>query len=200
MKKTWGEIRKEALNLGFEPMNNYEKQKEAFARGYNWAANHIAAVTGCLVDEITINKTATDSAVVYDMEKLASEEKGVSFIGFSQTGVTYAATMEKVDTARLTDNRFLTLPADCVGEIKVHFIKSPPQLYSSSPDSEECPLPYKWAMLVPYYMAHRLFLEDDAARSGYYWNLAEDMKNDMLKKENQPLLSVIGGIDTEGWW
>lgn len=196
MTKTWGTIRGEVLNLGFEPSANYEKQKEAFARAYNWAQNHIAATVGCLVDEITIEKNKSATVQIYDLPALTEQKLGCDFLALSQTGIVNAATLETVDCAKMTDNRFLTLPADFQGEIKIFFAKSPQPIYTQSPDDTLCQLPYKWAMVLPYYMASRLYMDDDGARSSYYWNLAEDMKEEILAAENQPQLTVI---NENGW-
>ena len=199
MTKSWETIRKEVLALGFEPAANYEKQKEAFVSAYNWAQNHIASVVGCLLGEITIDKTKGENPQVYDLHALAEEKLGCGFMALAQTGVINATTMQPVDCARITDNRFLTLPADYTGSVKVYFIRTPQPIYAATAADTLCELPYKWAMVLPYYMANRLFLEDDAAKASYYCNLAEDMKNDILAKENQQAVTVTGG-ENDGWW
>ena len=199
MTKSWETIRKEVLALGFEPLSGYEKQKEAFVSAYNWAQNHIAGVVGCLVDSITIEKTKGENPQVYDLPQLVKQRLACDFLSLAQTGVVDATTMQTVETARFTDNRFLTLPADFEGCVKVYFAKSPQPIYTTTAADTLCELPYKWAMLMPYYMANRLYMEDDAARAGYYWNLAEDMKNDLLAKENAPMVTVTGG-ENDGWW
>ncbi|MBR6609316.1 MAG: hypothetical protein IKK99_03765 [Oscillospiraceae bacterium] len=191
MNKTWGEIRKEALHLGFDREANYVKYKDSFVKAFNWAQNHVASVTGCLTDvkEIVLD---ADSVVV-DMG--LTED----FLFMANRGVEEKGVVGRMDAYSLTDNRYLRINGKKGRTYCIYYAKAPKAITDSTADSYECEIPYKWAKLIPYYMANRLYLEDDTQKAGYYWNLAEDMKNDMLIKEREPEVTVFGGFDVDGW-
>ena len=73
------------------------------------------------------------------------------------------------------------------------------ELRDSASCSMECQLPAQWANILPYLMANRLFLDDDAAKASYYWNLYTDMRDEILHRENRPQVSVTDGADIDGW-
>lgn len=199
MGKTWGEIRLETIHLGFDKPYNYEKQKDAFIKAFNWAQNHIAVMSGTLVDVFTENWTSPAKCVIDMYDKALAQNKG-EFLHLANRGVEYADTLEKVEGIRLLDNRYLLLEKVKQGDkIAVYYCFAPKPINEITPDGYECQLPDKWAKLIPYYMANRLYLEDDTQKAGYYWNLAEDMMEHILMKEREPAVSVFGGIDIDGW-
>ena len=197
MQKTWGEIKNETLNLGFEKSNVYDKNKESFIGAYNWAQNYIAVVTGSVIGTLEIEKEITDYPVMYDLVALA-EDAGQAFISIASNGITDKATGEKLGDIQQRDNRFLVVPASYAGTMVVWFVRSPEKITTSAAESTVCEIPYKWATLMPYYMANRLFMDDDASKAGYYWNLAEDMRREISAQENRLSVTVTGGINIDG--
>ncbi len=196
MKKTWGEIRKEVAGLGFQPANGTDIDKDAFVRAYNWAQSLIASTIGGVVDKVGVGCYGPHRHT-FDIENLVTA-KNQHFIGLAQAGVT-DTDGRKIDGWSFTDNRFLTLPAGFSGYGVVNVLVLPEKFTLSTEDSAPCPLAEKWANILPYLMAHRLYLDEDATRASYYWNLYTDMRNEILSKENQPLVSVTGGIDIDRW-
>ena len=198
MQKTWGEIKNETLNLGFEKSNVYAKNKESFIGAYNWAQNYIAVVTGSVIGTLDLEKKACKLPVMRDLSELA-EEDGKTFLSVADNGIIDKATGKKLNDIQLRNNRYLIMPAEHDGDITVWYVHSPEPITSSSADNTVCELPYKWATLMPYYMANRLFMDDDAGKAGYYWNLAEDMRREIAAQENSLSVTVVGGIDIDGW-
>ena len=56
MKKTWGEIKAEILNLGFENEEVFERHKERFYEAVNRAAVFIACTVCPNIETAQINK------------------------------------------------------------------------------------------------------------------------------------------------
>ena len=197
MAKTWGEIRLEALHLGFDKPYNYEKQKDAFIKAFNWAQRHVAVVSSALIYRMTRIIDKDDEYTNFDMQDVA-ERSGREFLHMAQRGVTDGHE-NKWDNWRLVDNRWLLLKGRRLEACDAYYVYAPKPIDADTPDSYECELPDKWARIIPYYMANRLYLEDDTEKAGYYWNVAEDMTNHILLKEREPEVSVMGGIDIDGW-
>ena len=196
MRKTWGEIRKDVMNLGFEPATGTDKDKDTFIRAYNWAQSLIASTIGGVFDRIGIGCSANHHHV-FDLAHLAAG-KDQEFIALAQSGVQDTKN-NKIDGWSFTDNRFLTLPQGFSGHRVVNVLVMPAPFTASTPDTAPCPLPEKWRNILPYLMANRLYLEDDATKASYYWNLYTDMRNEILAQENLPQISVTGGFDIDRW-
>ena len=194
--RTWKDIRTATLNLGFEKINTYEKNKQAYVEAYNWAQGLIASTVGGIhkTMSVAVNK---GKKIVFDLEQMAQNYDD-EYISLSETGITDMEN-NRVDGYRLTDNRFLALPSDFEGVALVHYLAMPQKITTATPDTTECQLPLKWINIMPYLMANRLYLDDDAAKASYYWNLYVDMRDEILKKENGPQVSVVGGVDIDGW-
>lgn len=193
MYKTWGEIKNETLNLGFEKMKAYDKNKQSFIDAYNFAQTLIASTIGGIIKKIDIVCNKSDFPKVFDLAEITDD-----FLSLSQTYVINKNTNGRLDNITFTDNRFLTVPKEFVGVISVSYYATPTKITISSDENTPCLLPYKWANLMPYLMANRLFLDDDAGKAGYYWNLFEDMKNSILSQENTPIVTV--NSDMESRW
>lgn len=198
MSLTWGEIRTQTINLGFEKAKSYEKNKQSYIDAYNQAVELICIVSGDLIDNIEISKEKKENCTVYDLKREA-EKQNVNFLSLAQSGVYDCTTHEKLNNIVFSDNRFLTLPIGYSGKAVVNFYKSAEKITVSSPDETVCPLSEKWAALVPYYMANRLYSDDDVQKAVYYWNLAEDMKNQILAAENMPFVTVNENVHSD-WW
>lgn len=194
--KTWKDIRTQALNLGFEKTKTYEKNKQSYIDAYNWANGLIAATIGGVLGKIGIGCDGNHRHI-FDLHQLA-QAKGWEFIAMAQSGVMDTKN-NTVSGWALADNRYLTMPPHYKGYAVVNVLVMPAPLTASHSDDTLCPLPAKWVNLLPYLMANRLYLDDDAAKAGYYWNLYTDMRDEMLKKENTPHIAVNGGADIDRW-
>lgn len=194
--KTWKDIRTETLNLGFEKIKTYEKNKQAYVEAYNWAQAIIAGTIGGVIDKIGVGCSG-DHSHLFDLEEMA-RGNGEEFIAIAQTGV-MDVNNNRIDGWTLTDNRFFRLPDEFEGHRTITVLVMPAKITTLSADDTECQLPAKWANIMPYLMANRLYLDDDAAKAGYYWNLYMDMRNELLAKENAGQIAVVGGFDIDGW-
>ena len=189
MGKTWLDIRTRTLNLGFEKSKAYDKNRQSYIDAYNWAQSFIAATQGVVTARLTVEKENDDFPLVADLHALA-KEAGEEFSALAQTGITDAATGQRIPAALVSDNRYLHLPANFKGRAVVNFLSLPREIDIMTADSYESPLPAKWAAIMPYLMASRLYLDDDRGKAGYYWNLFDDMKDSILARESVPLATV----------
>lgn len=196
MSKNWREIRTETLNLGFEKIKAYDKNKQAYVDAYNWAQGIIASTIGGIIEEIEID-CADNNRQIFDLEEMA-KGNGEEFIAIAQTGV-LDMDNNRIDGWTLTDNRFFRMPEDFTGHRTITVLVMPKKITTGSEDETLCQLPDRWRNIMPYLMANRLYLDDDAAKAGYYWNLYMDMRNEILATEKSMAVSVTGGIDIDGW-
>ncbi len=194
--KTWKDIRTETVGLGFEKIKVYDKNRQAWVEAYNWRQALIASTVGGVPAKIGIGCNG-DHRHIFDLEDMANNY-GEEFVAVAQIGVT-DMNNNSIDGWRLTDNRFLEMPSGYKGHRIVNILAMPARLTVSSADETECQLPAKWRNLMPYLMASRLFLDDDASRAGYYWNVYTDMRDEILARENSIGVSVVGGTDIDGW-
>ena len=194
--KNWKDIRTETINLGFEKIKAYEKNKQSFVEAYNWAQNLIASTIGGIHKVMSV-MNINGQRVLFDLVDIARNYDD-EYITLADTGITDTK-YQRIDGCMITDNRFLMLPEGYEGVALVHYLGMPVPITTETADNEECQLPPQWANIMPYLMANRLYLDDDAAKASYYWNLFADMRDEILKRERQPQVSVIGGVDIDGW-
>lgn len=192
MAKTWKEIRNMTLALGFEKTKAFEKNRQAYTDAYNWRQSLIAATVGGVLEKIPVEKGTTD------LHKAAADIN-CRFIAVAQTGLVNKKG-ERQNCWHITDNRFFTLEKDTDGPLWLTVTVLPKPITSESDDDTPCQLPEKWRNIMPYLMANRLYLDDDAAKAGYYWNLYTDMRNEMLAAENPVAATVNPGIDIDRGW
>lgn len=189
MAKTWAEIRSETLNLGFEKTKAYDKNQAAYVEAYNWRQGLIASDIGGVMDTLSINAKAGSKRQVFDILGTILDY-GYEFIGLADVGV-LDAEGNRIENAVFLDNRFLILPAEMSGKCTVYYFRMPERITVASPGTTEAEIPRKWANLMPYLMANRLYLDDDASKAGYYWNLYDDMRQRLLDRENMPIVTVV---------
>ena len=191
---TWGEIRKSCLSLGFEKDNAYDKNKQSYVDAYNWAQNFLASTYAPIVDFILKTKYSTDTEVIINM----LEETSL-YAGLAQAGLVDVISGELINGFYITDNVFIHIPQSYTGTLKEYYRDLPAKILTTSDDTTSCEISEKWAAVMPYLMANRLYLDDDASKAGYYWNLFDDMKNQILEKDRFPIASINGGIDVDRW-
>ena len=124
--------------------------------------------------------------------------EGEEFIAIAQAGVTDIKN-NRINGWTLTDNRFFSMPDNFTGHRIINELVMPKKITTGSADDTLCQLPDRWRNIMPYLMANRLYLDDDAAKAGYYWNLYMDMRNEILASESRLAVAVVGGIDIDGW-
>ena len=196
MNKTWGDIRKDVLNLGFKQSKSGDRDKESYVTAYNWAQSLIASTIGGIYKVMSVVGTVGQNQV-FDLVDTARNSGG-EYITLADMGITDEYN-QRIDGYSLMDNRFLILPEDYEGVAVIHYLGMPAAINTETPDNELCQLPAQWANIMPYLMANRLFLDDDAAKASYYWNLYTDMRDEILHRENSPQISIVGGTDIDGW-
>ena len=194
--QTWKDIRTQTLNLGFEKTKTYEKNKQSYIDAYNWAQGLVASTIGGVLGKVGIGCDGAHGHI-FDLHQLA-QAKDEEFIAMAQSGVMDSHN-HTIDGWSLADNRYLTMPAGFTGYAVVNLLVMPAPITAADSDDTPCHLPAKWANLMPYLMASRLYLDDEPEKAGYYWNLYTDMRDEMLKKENSPHLAVNGGADIDRW-
>lgn len=189
MYKNWGEIRKETLALGFEKVKAYEKNKQSYIDAYNWAVNFLNNTISPVTDTLDVEVDYEETQGEYDLNKLTQGEDEITV--FSGVYDVLDKDNERVNY-RVKNRKILVLGSELDGEkITVIYKKYVTKLTSADPDTFICPLEYKYTDLVPYLMANRLYLDDDRSKAGYYWNLYDDMKNQIQEADSDKRVNVV---------
>jgi len=195
MPKTWADIRSETLNLGFEKTKAYDKNKAAYVEAYNWRQGYIASDIGGILDKLVVTAKLGTKRQVFDVFSSVTDS-GYDYVGIADIGVLDQYN-RRIDDATYLDNRYVVVPSGMSGKLTIYFYRMPERLTLSSPDETEVEIPTKWANLMPYLMANRLYLDDDRSKAGYYWNLYDDMRQRLLDRENMPTVTIVGSIDVD---
>lgn len=168
MQKTWKEIRNEVICLGFEKEKAYNKNQDTFITAFNWAMTHIATTVSPIYAEAIVEKI--DGA--FDFKKCPE--------------YMFCVGVYTPEYTEYTPDVAAALPD---GQYRVKYRKYPK--YCGGGDDYVCELPYEYANIIAYLIAHRVWMDDDMSKSVLYWNTFEELKNQ---------LSGRSGITVSGGW
>lgn len=171
MQKTWKDIYSEVIHLGFEKDSAYSKYKNSFVSAFNWAQTLIAT-KDC---PIYANTEAVKENGMFGFSHIDNFMYCVGI--FDADGKFLDYTLENIDS----------LPD---GKYTVKYRKYPDVCDGN--DNYICELDYKFANILPYLIAHRVWLDDDMSKAVLYWNTYEDLKNQI--QSNSCSIEV-----SEGW-
>ena len=133
MYKTWGEIRKETLALGFEKVKAYEKNKQSYIDAYNWAVNYLNNTVSPVTDIIKLDIDYEATSGEYDLNRLtATEDKTAVFSGVYDV----LNSDNRRINYRVKNRNILIIPSSYDGEeITVIYKKYVPKLTSADSDT-----------------------------------------------------------------
>ncbi|MEG2928961.1 MAG: hypothetical protein RR846_05355 [Oscillospiraceae bacterium] len=200
MNKTWGIIKSETINLGFEKSKIYEKNKMAFIEAFNWAQNFIATTVCPIKGSIIIKQLKSNSPYVrYDLDKLTQEDGTGVFSCLSKERPVFSngERYETVSDYRLEKGSNILFKGEYDGDFEVFFNRYPKPITALTPESYPIEIDYIYSNLLPYLMANRLWMDDDMAKAVTYWNLYEDMKNQIEQSTRDTPMSAQ--VICEGW-
>lgn len=200
MQKSWQTIKSEVINLGFEKSKVYDKNKIAFIEAFNWAQNFIAATVCPILDSIIILQSKSDAIYNrYDLENLTAQDGVNVYISLSEEKPIFSGDKqyEAVGDYRLENGKIILFKGSYDGEFRVFYKKYPKPITVETPDDYPVEIEYSYSNLLPYLMANRLWLDDDMAKAVSYWNLYEDMKNQIEQTARSS--PVTAQVIYEGW-
>lgn len=196
-KKTWAEIRSETVNLGFEKFKAYEKNKDTYAQAYNYAQGLIAGTTDPILEKVVLSKEDKRLDKTFDLLQICTEQ-GIDFAGVADVGI-LDGNGARLHNTGLVGGRFLTVPEGFCGDIVIYVRRMPRPVTPDSRDDVQVEISDKWANLMPYLMANRLYMDDNPSLAGYYYNLYDEAKNQLLAAENSPVVTVVTDVAEEVW-
>ena len=82
MKTTWGQIKQECIDLGFEKSTAYQKNQSIFINSINRAIRQISTTDKPNIERLTINHTP---GTVHNMEELTKVDGKIVFHDFAES-------------------------------------------------------------------------------------------------------------------
>ncbi len=174
MKKTWGEIKAEIINLGFENKDVFENSKSRFFEAVNRAGAVIACTVAPNTETLEIKKEEFENTYLFDIKSRAE-----NFHNYLTPACTYTADMTPCECRILPDKRLYTEAED---NITVWYERLPERVDVNTPDKQEIDLSYTAALLLPLLACFYIWQEDDERKAVVYRNDYEALKNELFPK------------------
>jgi hypothetical protein len=92
---------------------------------------------------------------------------------------------------RTNHRKYLLLDSTFTGDFDVWFKKYPQKVDSDTADTFEIELDYDIATLVPYLMAHDVWLDDDPQKAVMYYNKYDDLKNQIFAMQSRNTIATV---------
>lgn len=174
--RTWGEIRSEIINLGFENSDIYEKHKDIFIEAVNRACTVIACGVSPLIERLEVKKEEFENTHLFS----APQE------GFYQYACPVCTKGEEpVNVRVLPDKRVYIEEAD---DYTLWYKRLPEKIDYNSPDDRPIDLTEPAGMLLPLLACYYIWQEDDERKAYAYRNDYEALKAELF---NVPLKAYV---------
>lgn len=185
MKKTWGEIKAEILNLGFEREDVFEKYRERFFDAVNRASVFIACTVCPNIETLKIAKEEFENTFIFNIK-----ERCENFHDFLTPACTYKD-MTPAKCRILPDKRLYIEDSE---DITVWYSRLPERVDENTDDSKEIDLEYTAALLLPLLACFYIWQEDDERKAVIYRNDYELLKKELFKNNTKAYIEEGEGI------
>ncbi len=183
--KTWGELKKEILTLGFEKEYNYSRFEDSVLPAVNRAMVMICATVRPIKRRLQVDQGQTTE---YDMLALTNDFMGL-FLPVKERG-----TDESVPSRSMTNS---SVVIEGKGAFDIYYSAKPEKITTATPDGFVLPLDADVAELLPLLAAYFIWLDDDERKAVMYWNNYEDLKMQILSVvgQNKPMTARARKVD-----
>ncbi len=180
MKKTWGEIKSEIINLGAERSETFAANPSCFIEAANRAISIVACYVRPVVEKITLDLSEMGEDRTFDIRAMAAEQKGRDcFIGYiKEMPVMFAGSCRSPEY-RVTPDNLLIIGAGQVGEIEVYYRLLPAVITAATPDETELELDYDAAGLIALLASFYVWADEDERKAVMFRNDYEDLKRQL---------------------
>ena len=170
--KTWGTLKSELLNLGFEKEAAYEKNKSRIIEASNRAIIDIAQYAP-VVKKYTVTQT---EKTVYDLTELIPD------LLFPKDEVYISDSSDVASWQRISGER---IEIDGEGSFDIYYAAVPTLITELTPDSEEIELSPQASNLIPLLAAFYVWIDDDAQKAYAYQNMYDSAKTALMQMQAQ---------------
>ena len=192
--RTWGDLKNEVLGLMFANNAGGEKVSTKAAAVQEYIINmHDAAnsVLRELCSVCPLKKSVVMSKLCEDF--MAFEDDGVYFKG--------GEVPEKANNYFIRSGSIITFTGERYGDYEVGYIAYPEVITSDTPEEQVLGVGDNLLDAAAYYIASRLYAEDDLQLATYYMNIYENKKA-ALEKFYITSAGGMGGrfVSERGWY
>ena len=187
----YGEVKQNLISLGFAEESDYEEYEEL---GYTFdSINRAISIIGTqfpYVEKYEFELDDTDDGIVYiDM----TDQDG--FLELSEMPVRFEKNgkdvFQKFGNYQVEMEHTIVINADeNKGTFRIYYNKACTPVTADTPDTFELELPEKVHHLVPLLAAYFLWLDDDAVKAAYYYNMYEAAYDRVLQNTERPRMRV----------
>ena len=201
---TWGDLKNEVLGLMFSNVNGSQKITLTDAQVAEYTVNMPDAAQFAFsdlsdicpyVEEVSIELPIGDPVINL-------EEKFPLFIRFLEREALHEepeGSYSKFTGYRLFGNNKMRITENNSGTVHLYAACFPVYPTDALSNDTDIPYPREALTAVAYYMAHRLFAEDDISLSVQYLNMYETMKEKLSEKYSRDLYGHDEFTNKAGW-
>ena len=180
MYKTWGEIKSEIINLGFEQSNAYAENPKSCIEAVNRAMTIVAAFVRPLIGHYVIELEDTGAEQRFDIRALTAEGGEPVFLCYvDRYPVALRNPRRAADYLLDNDDAILLQPGQS-GPVDVWFKRVPRRVTEQTPDDYELEFEADAAELLPLLASFYLWQDEDERKAVRYRNDYEDLKAQLL--------------------
>ena len=200
----WGALKNEVLGLMFSNVNGGQKVQLSDAQVAEYVLNMPDAAQFAFSDlssvcpyvkELSLELPVSDAVI--DLK-----EKFPLFIRILDKEFTHEeprGSYSKFDDFVLSGHGFLRITDNTSGTVHLYAACYPIYPEADTPDETDIDYPRDAITAVAYYMAHRLFAEDDISLSIQYLNMYEAMKEKLKEDYSRDLYGCDEYSNKAGW-
>ena len=166
---TWGELKSNLINLGFESDKAYGENPKLFIQAVNRDMSLIVGTVRFTQKKTTVTTTLEKEEITVEAERfnriLAIKRAGES------TPANY--TIIEYNVVRFNEP----------GEYDVFYAVFPQKIDESTQDTYAIDMQDDLLQLVPLLAAHYIWLDDDERKAVMYWNEYDSLKQEIMMRD-----------------
>lgn len=201
---TWGDLKNEVLGLMFSNVNGSQKITLTDTQIAEYVINMPDAAQFAFSDLSTVCPYVEEFSFELPLpdEVINLNEKFPRYISLLEKECTHEepkGSYSRFSGFRLFGNNKMRVAENNSGTVHLYASCFPIYPTSDTPDETEIPYPRDGITAVAYYMAHRLFAEDDISLSVQYLNMYEEMKERLKARYSRDLSEFDEFTNKAGW-
>ena len=166
---TWGELKSNLINLGFETDKAYGEKPLLFIQAVNRAMSLIVGTVRFTQKKLTVTTTAEKEEIKVEAERLNR------ILSIRRAGESYPAnyTIREYNVVRFSEP----------GEYDVFYSVFPQKIDEATQDAYILDMQDDLLQLVPLLAAHYIWLDDDERKAVMYWNEYDSLKQEIMMRD-----------------
>ena len=196
MYKTWGEIKSEIINLGYEQPGAYAENPQSCIEAVNRAMTIIAAFVRPVLGHYVIDLEDTGAEQRFDIRALTAQDGEPVFLGYADHYPVALRNPRRAADYLLDNDDALLLQPGQSGPVDVWFRRAPRRVTDQTPDGYELEFEADAAELIPLLASFYLWQDEDERKAVRYRDDYEDPEAQLLASRAG---TAAGRVVEAGW-